>query len=411
MTNVALKRQGLTGGKGDLHYMADQSQLDILQQGVQAWSSWREQYSDTRPNLSGADLAGADLTFVDLVGADLSGARLQRANLSEARLDRADLSAAELQYAELSFCKLRHADLRDAALMRANLQSADLTCADLRGAKINDARAPYANFREAELQKAYLWGSDFREADFKHAHLNEANLMNAQLVGADFRDAILTGAKVFGISAWKLELSKGTEQDDLVITDPNYESQITVDDIEVAQFVYLLLNNEKIRQVIDTIGEKGVLILGRFTEERKAVLDALRDQLRELGFVPMMFDFERPTQRDFTETIKTLAGLSRFIIADITNPRSSPLELQATMPDYMIPFVPIIHEDEEPFAMFRDLQHKYGDWVLDVLKYDSAANLQKRLEKAVVRPALDKSDQLIYKKAEAIRTRHINEYQ
>jgi hypothetical protein len=81
------------------------------------------------------------------------------------------------------------------------------------------------------------------------------------------------------------------------------------------------------------------------------------------------------------------------------------------MPDYMIPFVPIIHEDEEPFAMFRDLQHKYGDWVLDVLKYDSAANLQKRLEKAVVRPALDKSDQLIYKKAEAIRTRHINEYQ
>jgi hypothetical protein len=32
--------------------------------------------------------------------------------------------------------------------------------------------------------------------------------------------------------------------------------------------------------------------------------------------------------------------LSRFIIADITNPRSSPLELQATMPDYMIPFVP-----------------------------------------------------------------------
>jgi uncharacterized protein YjbI with pentapeptide repeats len=349
-----------------LHYMADQSQLDILQQGVQAWSRWREQYPDTRPNLS-----GADLTFVDLVGADLS--------------------AAELQYAELSFCKLRHADLRDAALMGANLQRADLTCADFRGVKINDARAPYANFREAKLQKAYLWGSDFREADFKHAHLNEANLMNAKLVGADFRDAILTGAKVFEISAWKLELNKGTEQHGLVITDPNYESQITVDDIEVAQFVHLLLNNEKIRDVIDTIGDKGVLILGRFIEERKAVLDAIRDRLRELGFVPMLFDFERPTQRDFTETIKALAGLSRFIIADITKPRSSPLELQATMPDYMVPFVPILHEDEEPFAMFRDLQQKYGEWVLDVLKYDSAANLQKVLDKAVVKPALDKS--------------------
>src|SRR6516165_5760466 len=39
----------------------------------------------------------------------------------------------------------------------------------------------------------------------------------------------------------------------------------------------------------------------------------------------MMFDFDRPTQRDFTETIKVLAGLSPFIIADITNRASSPL--------------------------------------------------------------------------------------
>ena len=80
------------------------------------------------------------------------------------------------------------------------------------------------------------------------------------------------------------------------------------------------------------------------------------------------------------------------------------------MPDYMIPFVPIIHEDEEPFAMFQDLQQKYGEWVLDVLEYDSAANLQEVLYEAVVSPALDKSNQLILKKAETIRTRHIKDY-
>ena len=39
------------------------------------------------------------------------------------------------------------------------------------------------------------------------------------------------------------------------------EPDITVDNIEVAQFVYLLLHNEKIRDVIDTIGKKGVLLL------------------------------------------------------------------------------------------------------------------------------------------------------
>jgi hypothetical protein len=32
--------------------------------------------------------------------------------------------------------------------------------------------------------------------------------------------------------------------------------------------------------VIDTIGKEAVLILGRFTEERKLVLDALREELR-----------------------------------------------------------------------------------------------------------------------------------
>ena len=34
--------------------------------------------------------------------------------------------------------------------------------------------------------------------------------------------------------------------------------------------------------------------------------------------------------------------MSRFVIVDITNPKSAPLELQAIVPEYMIPFVPIL---------------------------------------------------------------------
>jgi hypothetical protein len=188
------------------------------------------------------------------------------------------------------------------------------------------------------------------------------------------------------------------------------EPCVSVDNLEVAQFINLLLNNDKIRGVIDTIGEKGVLILGRFTPERKAVLDAIRDKLRELGFVPMMFDFEKPTQRDFTETIKTLAGMSRFIIADITNPKSAPLELQATMPDYMIPFVPIIQEGEEPFSMFRDLKQKYGRWVMDVLVYSSEDELIDVIDDAVVQPALELATELVDAKAEDIKKRYAKDY-
>jgi hypothetical protein len=155
--------------------------------------------------------------------------------------------------------------------------------------------------------------------------------------------------------------------------------------------------------------EQGVLILGRFSQERKLVLDALREKLRTLNFLPIVFDFERPTEQDFTETIMTLAGLSCFIIADITNPKSSPLELQATVPDYMIPFVPLIQEGEQPFSMFQDLRRKY-DWVLDTLVYDTPSNLIKGLERAVVTPALEKRAELLAKKVEQLRTRHIGDY-
>jgi hypothetical protein len=36
-----------------------------------------------------------------------------------------------------------------------------------------------------------------------------------------------------------------------------------------------------------------------------------------------------PQNRDFTEAVRTLAGISRFIVADLTDPASIPQELQA----------------------------------------------------------------------------------
>jgi hypothetical protein len=176
-------------------------------------------------------------------------------------------------------------------------------------------------------------------------------------VDTDLTGADLTGCRIYGVSAWGLNLDSAKQQN-LIIT-PEYQSEITVDNIEVAQFVYLLLNNQKIRDVIDTIGKKGVLLLGRFTEGRIEILEGLRTKLRELGFVPMVFNFGKPETTDFTETVRLLVNLSHFVIVDITNPRSAPLELQAAVPDYMVPFVPILEQGQAPFAMFVDLQNKY----------------------------------------------------
>lgn len=363
--------------------MADDEQLAILKKGVADWRTYQKRNSHQRARLGDADLSGASLANVLLSHGELVNANLERADLSHAVLVETNLRGTNLQY--------------------ANLSGANLWGAILSSSVNNGTNADHAN-----LSDAILCTADLSDANFRHATLAGADLSRAILVGTDLSGADLTGCRVYGVAAWDVRL-EGTIQKNLIITRPG-EPEIVVDDIEVAQFVHLLLHNQKIRSVIETVGQKGVLILGRFTPERKEVLDAMRTRLRELGFVPMMFDFERPQPRDFTETIKTLASLSRFIVADITNPKSSPLELQATMPDYMVPFVPIIQEREEPFSMFRDLRQKYGEWVMDLLTYDSAASLIEHMEDAIVAPALDLSERLRAKKSEQLRVRRVQDY-
>jgi hypothetical protein len=71
----------------------------------------------------------------------------------------------------------------------------------------------------------------------------------------------------------------------------------------VAQFIYMLLNHKKIRDVISTIGKKAVLILGRLPPECKRVLDANDERLRALKYLPIIFDFEKVPGLDYTETV------------------------------------------------------------------------------------------------------------
>ena len=148
--------------------------------------------------------------------------------------------------------------------------------------------------------------------------------------------------------------------------------------------MYLLINNKKLSKVINIATSKVVLILGRFEPKRKVVLDALREELRKCDYLPVIFDFDKPTDRDFTETVMTLAGLSKFIIADLTQPKSSPLESHATITAYMVPFIPIIQEGDWPFAMFVDLQRKHH-WVEKTLQYKDKDDLLQYLDKIIAR--------------------------
>jgi hypothetical protein len=170
---------------------------------------------------------------------------------------------------------------------------------------------------------------------------------------------------------------------------PRYVDQgpkITVDNIQVAQFIYLLLDNQNIRHVIDTVTSKAVLILGRFTDERKAVLDALREELRKRNYLPILVDFAVPATRDITETVSLLARMARFVVADITDAKSIPQELSTVVPDLpSVPVQPLLLEGSAEYGMFEHF--KRYPWVLATYRYPSSERLIADLGERVIGPA------------------------
>jgi hypothetical protein len=286
-----------------------------------------------------------------------------RLDLSEADLRKRNLSKADLRAVNFFSADLREANLREADLREANLSGADLSEADLR----------QANLREVNL----------RWADLRQADLRGAVLRRAQLVETDLREANLAGCAIYGISAWRLQL-EGANQTNLIITPPE-ERTITVDDLEVAQFIYLLLSNQNIRRVIDTITSKAVLILGRFTPARKAILDTIREELRRRNYLPILFDFEPSPRRDLTETIQLLANLCRFVVADVTDAKSLPQELSHIIP-FMpsVPVQPILLAAQTEYAIFEHWR-KFNS-VLPVFLYQDERHLLDNFEACVIKP-------------------------
>ena len=324
--------------------MGNHSHLAILKQGVPAWNRWRAENPSICPDLADADLSKTNFRHVNFAKTNLRSANLRKARLRESDFTEADLSQANLQWAVLSKSNFTGATLRNADLNRSSFRWADATGADFTG----------------------------------------ANLKYASFVGTNLDDALLSRCSIFGISVWNL---KGVpkEQRELVITHDE-ESVVTVDDLEVAQFIYLLLNNTRIRHVIDTITSKVVLILGRFTPERKAVLDAIRDELRKRDYLPVLFDFEKPSNRDITETVSTLAHMAKFVIADITDARSIPQELMAIVPTLpSVPVQPLLLAPQREYGMFEHF--KRFPWVLEPYLYDDQDGLLAAITDKVIGPA------------------------
>ena len=345
-------------------------------------------------------LDGISFKSADLRGASFFNANLNRANFQGADLEGANLHGSSLFGANMQSAKIRGATFYNADLRRANLEGIVLEGADLsdsnlqgqvfRGARLHGARLRNANLRETDFRDAILANADLTGADLSSADLTGAYLYGATLVSTTVDGAIFTGSQVYGISVWNIK-GEPKDQSNLLIT-PRGESAITVDNLEVAQFIYLLLNNKKVRQIIDAVTSKVVLILGRFSDEQLTVLNGIREELRRRDFTPILFDFNKPASKDMTGTVETLARMARFIIADLTDPSSIPHELATIVPFLRTtPVLPLRRHGSGQYTMFDDFRRAYN-WVLEVHEYADAESLMAGLP-TVIQPAEDMANQ------------------
>lgn len=345
--------------------MANPEHLKILKQGVEAWNKWREENPEVRPDLSEIKFSETSVFWF-----------LKNVRGAEPGSLKIDFSNAILEKADFSNAFLPEADFSGANLSEANFFKASL---------------PWANFSKANLFKAEFLGADLLSTNFSDANLYGVNLPMTRLIDTNFSHAKLEKANIYGISAWNIKKS-GFFQKDLIITRKG-EPEITVDDLEVAQFIYLMLNNERIKHVIEEITSKAVLILGRFTPERKAVLDALKDELRRRNYLPIVFDFENAGSKSLNETMSLLARMSRFIVADITDAKAVREELALVIPQNpSIPVIPLVLKGEEVYSTF-DFPKLFKS-VLDLHEYDSPEILLENIIPAIIAPAEQKVAEL-----------------
>lgn len=169
---------------------------EVLCAFIREHSQHTESEPPTGPEAPGTDVQAA-LTVLGrrqirgwarILPADLTGANLAGANLNRAKFSGANLAGANLNRAKLSGANLTNANLFGADFTNANLFGADLNSAQLVGADLTDAYLV-----GADLSRAQLVGADLTNAD-----LTNANLANACLVGTDLRGADLTHTNIVG---------------------------------------------------------------------------------------------------------------------------------------------------------------------------------------------------------------------
>lgn len=343
--------------------MNSMSDIDILKSGSKNWNRYKGE-SNHRLSIRNFNFYHchkddtADYGTPNLKGLDLSHMDMNMVTMRDGTYEDCNFSDSSLPWSDLCYGYFLNCNFTNSTIAVSKFGSAVFKNCCFDNANLN-----YISAEETQFIYCSFKGTTFRGAKF---------------VGTDFSESILENCDIYGISSWDLILNNTTMIDLSIAKEA--DDNLYVDDIEVAQFLYMLVTNEKLRKTIDTITSKVVLILGRFTEERKSILDRIKNSLREYGYVPVLFDFKGPSSRNSSETILTIGSLSKFVIADITDPKSISQELQILLPNLVsLKVQPIIKSGDRPYGMFQDHYQRPSLQKLIEYEEDSIENIVNQI--------------------------------
>lgn len=271
-------------------------------------------------------------------------------------------------------------------MIDADLSQADLTNADLSEAALHRAKLIRANLQGADLHQANLQDANLRGADLYQANLRATRLHCTTLVETDLRQADLTGSAIYGVSVWNAQLEE-SRQKDLLITrplDPVHfllEPAITVDHLEAAQLLYLLVQNERIPAYISALLSRIILILGQFALEGKEVYKMIQRALWQQNYIPVMLDLSILEHQQHAAIINALIGMCRALLIDLSD-----VPARGVMfPRWAIPIQPLLSEGAPERDIFAGFYHQ----MLPLHRYQDMASLHHFLTEQFL-PSLEK---------------------
>jgi uncharacterized protein YjbI with pentapeptide repeats len=317
-----------------------------------------------------------------------TGARIEDSLFVECSFQQAQFTPSAVRTTVFENCEFR------STTVAANVDHCLFKDCRLDGYRLGRCAFPGTTFRDCSLKGVDLVGVDLAGACFENCDLEGANLSRAILRNASFDRCNLHGAiwsnadiegvsvtrsEIYGISLWGTRGEPALARE-LSLTKPGDSASLEIDALHIAVFVASLMEGNGVRELVDGLSSTLVLILGRFSPEHKPVLDEIRARLRELGYTAIVFDSSVPRLRDTSETVAVLARLSRFVIADLTEPRSAPYELRSFVTESKTP-LQVVTRGEPPFSMFADLEKL--PWVLPSREFTGISDLVDALPELI----------------------------